>query len=98
MSQLEDEMRAMRGVMTTLTDSVARYRQLMFGDSEAETPGMLKRIATLEKLAETSEAERAAQRNIIKGMAIAIAFSSVTGIGTFITVLSQIASAGVIKP
>lgn len=88
----------MRSAQTVLSDSLARYRQLMFGDPEADTPGVLKRIATLEKLVESSEAERQAQRNIIKGMAIAIAFSSVTGIGTFITVLSQIAGAGVIKP
>lgn len=98
MALVEDDVRAMRAMQVTLIDSVARYRQLLFGDSEAETPGMLKRINTLEKLVEISEIERAAQRNIIKGMAIAIGVSSITGIGTFITVLSQILGAGGIKP
>ena len=90
MSQAEDDIRAIKVQQSLQGDLWARYRQILFGDPETESPGVLKRITILEKLVESAADERQAQKTMIKGILVGLGLTSITGIGTLATLLAQL--------
>ena len=90
MSQVEDDIRAIKATQIAQADLQARYRQILFGDVETESPGVLRRITVLEKLMEASADERQAQKTMIKGILVGLGLTSITGIGTLATLLAQL--------
>lgn len=96
-SLMEDEIRAVKSVAASQADAIARYRIILHGDLETESPGALKRIGTLEKIVENTEREKAALKNRLAGMAFAVGFAGVTSAGTFVTLLNFI-TGGIAKP
>lgn len=83
MAQLENELR-------DLKQRQAIHARVLFGDSETDTPGVLKRISTLEKLVESSADERQAQKTMVKGILVGLGLTSVTGIGTLAALIAQL--------
>ena len=90
MSQAEDDIRAIKVQQSLQGDLQTRYRQILFGDPETESPGVLRRIGILEKLVESAADERQAQKTMIKGILVGLGLTSVTGIGTLATLLAQL--------
>jgi HEAT repeat protein len=63
---------------------------VIYGNARQDTPGLLKRVQTLEKLVEEIERGRAEQKATLKGIQIGLTLTGAAGVGTLITVLTQI--------
>lgn len=74
------------GVSLKSTDLEA----VIYGNARQDTPGLLKRVQTLEKLVEEIERSRTEQKATLKGIQLGLGLTGAAGVGTLITVLTQI--------
>lgn len=82
--------------LSRLGERVDGLETSMYGSSRLKLPGVLDQLQKLTASLDELVNERRAQSTLIKGIAIGLGLTSLTGLGTLITVLSQVA--GAVKP
>lgn len=82
--------RLLKEDVENLSKDVRRLVLLLIGDDELEVAGVVERLKETEQELETIKDEREAQANRLRGVAIGLGITGVSGVGTFITVLTQI--------
>ncbi len=82
--------------LSQLGERVDSLETSMYGSARLQLPGVLTQLQKLTSSLDDLVKERQTQSTLIKGIAIGLGLTSVTGIGTLITVLTQVV--GVAKP
>lgn len=90
--RIESELAQLSG----LSDRLDSLETSMYGSQRLQLPGVLTQLQKLTSSLDELVKERQAQSTLIRGIAIGLGLTSLTGIGTLITVLSQVATA--VKP
>ena len=71
-------------------EAVSRLLLLVDGDPSRDVSGLRQRIVKLEGAVESLQEDKKGQQNTLRGIAIGLGLTGITGAGTFITMLMQV--------
>jgi len=74
----------------SLESRISRMEIIILGDPTLGIEGLLPRIGRMEDSLSQLLQQRQEQRNLLRGIAIGLAVTSVSGVGTLLSILSKV--------